>query len=354
MTLIPASLLILSAAVLVTLGGLAMARKPDSRQVPPAGTWPGVALVVPAAGAGAELPEAAAALLSQDYPFYRLIFVTRDGGDPATGIIRKAVGRDPRARHVLSGKAFGCGQKNHNLLRGVEAALEENPEILAFCDSTRIAPPHWLRALVAPVAFGEVEVSSGYHHVLPLDGRLSALGHAFSVLLLYLTKGFSLLNQPWGGGTAIRMETFERLKVTDVWARNIVDDVSLAAILNKARIRVGLSRGAWATTPLEGETMGSWIRWLFRQWFYLKVCFPLAWAAAGVYCHLFSGMLVLALFAAFGGSPGGAPPRRAGPSSLFSGPLPSSCGPCTRGREAGFSGSGPGFSRSRRHPWPIS
>lgn len=295
-------LCLLSAACLVAVGGTSIRRKPSIHEIPST-AWPDVGVVVPAAGAAPQLPAAISSLLSQDYPSFRLVLVTRDREDPASAVLTEILGNRAGTKHVLSGMASGCGQKNHNLLRGL-AALEPRPPILVFCDSTRTAPPQWLKALVAPVVRGEVEVTSGYHHGIPRDKRFSTLGHAFSILVLYLTKGIPFLNQPWGGGTAIRRETFERLGVEQIWSRNIVDDVSLAALLKENRLRVGLSSGAHMATPLKGETVGSWVQWLIRQWFYLKVCLPGSWLAAGSACYLFSGVLALAVFGVLGAIPG--------------------------------------------------
>jgi cellulose synthase/poly-beta-1,6-N-acetylglucosamine synthase-like glycosyltransferase len=301
--LILMGLCLLGAASLVAAGGRTIRRGVFDGMTPSIGSWPDVALVVPAAGAAPELPKVVQSLLCQDYSTFQTVFVTRDAADPATDMIRETARDHPGVKHVLSGKASGCGQKNHNLLQGL-AALRDKPEILVFCDSTRIAPPSWLKALVAPVVRGEVEITSGYHHVVPRDNRFSTLGHALSVLILYLTKGIPFLNQPWGGGTAVRRETFECLGVEQIWSRNVVDDVSLAALLKRERIKVGLSTGASMATPLKGETMGSWLHWLIRQWFYLKVCMPGSWLAAGLTCYLFSAILVLAAVGALGVIPG--------------------------------------------------
>lgn len=277
--------LLLACALLWISGAKVIRPNPQEAAAPGAGGPPRVGLVVPAAGNPPALSSAALSLLSQDYPSYEVVFVTRDPEDPASSVIREVVDGRPGARLVFAGPTSRCGQKNRNLLRGLDA-LGVRPEILVFCDATRTAPSHWLRSLVAPLIRGEFEVTSGYHHVLPSDARLPTLGHAMSVLVLYLTKGVPFLNQPWGGGTAIRRRTFERLGAREVWARNVVDDVSLAALLKRNRVPAGTSPGAWVVTPLAGETVGSWTRWLFRQWFYLKVCLPGSWLAAGAACHL--------------------------------------------------------------------
>jgi len=265
---------------------------------PPPGGWPRLALVVPVAGSPPGLAERLKALLRQDYPDYQVIFATRDTQDPATGIIASLIWGNPRARLVMAGPARHCGQKNFNLLAGVRLAGQD-PEILAFCDSNQKAPPDFLRRLAAPVARGDALVTSGYHHIIPEDDRLATWGRAVSVLTLYHTKAVTWLNQPWGGATAIRRDLFYSLNVDKLWAETVVDDVSLAALLIRAQVPVGLSRGADLATPVLGETLASWQSWLFRQWIYLKYYLPGSWLAAGVLLYLLAALTLASIFRLF-------------------------------------------------------
>ncbi len=233
-------LVLLALLVLIVRGGGLLRKQTRTGRAPHPGK---VRCIVPAAGAGRYLAASIRSLLGQDYPDYEIVFVTDSLRDPASAIIRNEIARAPHARLVHSGRASKCAQKNHNLLRGLQE-LPADSEIVVFCDSTRIARPDWLTNLVAPVASGEAALTSGYHHALPLDGRLATLGRACSVLLLFLTKGFSNLNQPWGGATAARATDLERLEVPALWARKVVDDVSLAAHLSRRRIRTALSTRA--------------------------------------------------------------------------------------------------------------
>jgi ceramide glucosyltransferase len=283
-----AALVLLAFAALVRAGSRVLAPKAWPGEPDPPSGWPRLALIVPVAGAPPGLAERLLALLQQDYPDYQVIFATRDRQDPATGIIAALIWGKPRARLVAAGPARHCGQKNYNLLAGVRLAGEA-PEILAFCDSNQKAPPDFLRRLAAPVARGDAAVTSGYHHIIPGDNRLATWGRAVSVLTLYLTKAVPWLNQPWGGATAIRRDLFTALKVDRLWAETVVDDVSLAARLVRARVPVALSLGADLATPLSGETFASWESWLFRQWIYLKYYLPGSWLAAGVLLYLLTG-----------------------------------------------------------------
>lgn len=254
--------------------------------------WPRLALIVPVAGSPPGLAARLEALLHQDYPDYQVIFATRDRQDPATGIIASLIRGKSRARLVVAGPARQCGQKNYNLLAGVRLA-GETPEILAFCDSNQKAPADFLRRLAAPVARGEAQVASGYHHIIPGDNRLATWGRAVSVLTLYHTKALPWLNQPWGGATAIHRELFTALRVDRLWAETVVDDVSLAALLLRARVSVGLSKGADLATPVTGENLASWQSWLFRQWIYLKYYLPGSWLAAGVLLYLIAALTLM-------------------------------------------------------------
>jgi cellulose synthase/poly-beta-1,6-N-acetylglucosamine synthase-like glycosyltransferase len=294
---IPAAmaLMLFGLAMLIFVGGRPLRSAAAAAEVDRMrGLWPRLALLVPVTGAAAGLEGRLQALLRQDYPDYEVVFTTRDAQDPATAVILSLIPHNPRARHVVAGPARSCGQKNHNLLAAVKL-VGQTPEILVFCDSNQEAPPEWLRELTAPLAAGKAGVSSGYHHVIAANFGVAALGRAVTVLTLYLGKGFRRLNQAWGGATAIRRSLFEALAVAPLWAENVVDDVSLAALLLRAGIKVGLTRGASLITPLEGVTLKGWSRWLTRQWLYLKFCLPLTWLGAGLLVHLLLALVLLAL-----------------------------------------------------------
>uniref|UniRef100_A0A7V4LCV4 Glycosyltransferase n=1 Tax=Desulfobacca acetoxidans TaxID=60893 RepID=A0A7V4LCV4_9BACT len=293
--------LIMSGAMAVVLLGFGALVRAGQRGLTPQAPaaikeperWPRVAWIVPVTGAPPGLGERLATLLSQDYPHYQMIFAVRDLEDAATPGLARFIRKHPRARLVLAGPARTCGQKNANLLAGVKLAGEA-PEILVFSDANQMAPPHFLRRLVAPLARGKAEVASGYHHLIPADHRLATLGRAVTVLTLYLTKTIPRLNQPWGGATAIRRDTFYGLEVPRLWGETVVDDVSLAARLVRAGTPVALSPGAALATPAAGETLKSWQSWLFRQWLYLKYYLPGSWLAAGLFLYLTAALTLLA------------------------------------------------------------
>lgn len=287
-------LLLLGFSGLILVGGRTLRPTTEERREARPQQWPPVALIVPVTGAAANLRDNLRSLLTQDYPDYQVVFSTKDLADPATQVIAALIPEYPWARLVVSGPAVSCGQKNHNLLAGLQAAGEA-AEILAFCDATRQAPPTWLKGLVLPIVQGQEKVVSGYHHVIPQFQGLPVWGRAITVLFLYLTKGFSRLNQTWGGATAISRRLFEDLQVARLWAHNVVDDVSLAALLQEKGLRVGLAAGESLITPIAHDTLATWRDWLIRQWIYLKFCMPGSWLAVGLMFYLLAGLVLLSV-----------------------------------------------------------
>jgi cellulose synthase/poly-beta-1,6-N-acetylglucosamine synthase-like glycosyltransferase len=224
-------------------------------------------------------------LLAQSYPNYEAIFVTCNSNDPAVQIVNRVIHTKRNARHIVSGAASRCSQKNHNLLAGL-AGLDPSIEILVFCDSTHWAPERFLEDLVSPIVSGKAVMTTGYHRVVPGDCRLPTLGMLVSVMAIHLMQGLEFITQPWGGATAISRRTFEENGINALWAENVVDDVSMCSHLAKAGIKVRPVSAACLLTPVEGVTFRAWYKWFKRQFFFLKVCQPATWAAFAIAAYL--------------------------------------------------------------------
>jgi cellulose synthase/poly-beta-1,6-N-acetylglucosamine synthase-like glycosyltransferase len=232
-------------------------------------------------------------LLDQDYPNYETFFVTRDMEDPASATIQELLSDGKNARHIISGPAIGCGQKNHNLLAGV-AAIVPSVEILVFCDSSHQAPASLLSDLIRPIAESDTVMTTGFHRVTPGDFRLATLGMLWTVLGIHLLQGITIFTQPWGGAMAIRRKVFETHGVDRLWARTVVDDFSMGPYLRKEGIRCKPVSKACLITPLAGQKLYEWNTWLTRQLLYMKFYTPGSWLAAALAAYLLVGPIILA------------------------------------------------------------
>jgi len=265
----------------------------------PAGA-PEAVVIIPVTGDTPGIKGCLESLLDQDYPSYEVIFVTRDTEDPAAAIIQGLLSNRNNARHITSGPAAHCGQKNHNLLAGI-AASKPSAEILAFCDSSHQAQPTFLSDLLKPIVAGDAVLTTGFHRIVPGDFRLATLGMLWSVLGIHLLQGIALFTQPWGGAMAIRRTVFESHRVDRLWGATVVDDFSMGPYLRKVGIRCKTVPFACLSTPLSGKSLHEWNLWLTRQLLYLKFYTPGAWLGASLAAYLLIAPMILAAVAIIGG-----------------------------------------------------
>ena len=239
-------------------------------------------------------------LLNQPYPNYEAVLVTRDLEDPATPLVRALLARHPHSRHIVSGPAAGCSQKNHNILAGV-GALDDSVEILVFCDSTPPGPARLSPESPAPLVTGAASLTSGFHRIIPGDARVPTLGMLQTVLTLHLLHGFAFIALPWGGATAMLRSVFHDYGIAGVLGTKVLDDFPLGQRLLRFGIRTTPVATAILDTHLTGQTMDGWNTWLTRQLLYLKYCLPSVWLASALVVWVLAGPIVLAVLAGLGG-----------------------------------------------------
>ncbi|EFL52644.1 conserved hypothetical protein [Solidesulfovibrio fructosivorans JJ]] len=238
-------------------------------------TCPRLAVIVPVTGDHPGMREAVASLLDQDYPDFTAIFVTATADDPAVSLVKGVAGNDPRLLMVVAGPATRCGQKNHNILAGIRAAA--TAELFVFCDSSHVADRHFLTNLAAPIIRGDAPMTSGFHKIVPGDGKTGTIGMATTCMALHLLQPIRAITQPWGGAMAISRQAFDRFGLRELWGKNIVDDFSMGPHLHRFGVAAWPVAAACLETPMAGVPLSRWDDWLTRQLLYLKFCIPPGW-----------------------------------------------------------------------------
>jgi cellulose synthase/poly-beta-1,6-N-acetylglucosamine synthase-like glycosyltransferase len=201
--------------------------------------YPFVSVIAPGRGVEPGLAENLRALLTQEYPLYEVLFVFDRSDDPAIKIVEQLRASSGVAtRIVISGAATDSGQKVHNL-RVAVTHVDAQCEVLVFVDTDARPGKNWLAQLVAPLADDTLGASTGYRWFVPIDGgvasRLRSVWNASiaSALGADTTKNFC-----WGGSTAIRRATFERLGISERWRGTVSDDFTITRVLKKAKLPV--------------------------------------------------------------------------------------------------------------------
>jgi len=286
---------------------------------PPAAYAPFAAVFVPCRGLDQGLRENFAALFAQDYPAYELVFVSDRGDDPALALAEEvgrehagdAVGGVARVSFVLAGRAAESGQKVHNLLAAVRRASPRS-EVFVFVDTDARPQPGWLSSLVAPLADGAVGAATGYRWFVPERGGLAShLRAVWNASIASALGENGMRNFCWGGSTALRRETFERLSMAARWRGTLSDDFALTRALHSERLPVRFVP-ACLTASVEDCSLGELFEFTTRQLKITRVYAPHLWLVV-----LVSNLLFVAAF--WGGLSVAA--ARAAAGLGFAGPL---------------------------------
>jgi ceramide glucosyltransferase len=208
---------------------LKMARKHAAR-----GTnfyTPRVALICPVKGMEEDLEPNLLSLTQFDYPQYEIFFAIATADDPAYRVLERIIAASKRPAHIVrAGRTLDCSDKVHNLTAAV-AEIGEQFEVLVFADSDGRPPRAWLTRLVAPLREGSIGAVTTFRWLLPKRaGFWSGLAAAWNAsAATYL--GEHKRNFCWGGGTAIKRERFEALRIKEAWRGAASDDYVLTRAL---------------------------------------------------------------------------------------------------------------------------
>ena len=269
----------------------AYVRRETSRALPD--FCPFVSVIAPTRGLEPGFAENVRPLFDQNYPRYEVLFVFDDADDRSLQVIREMGGRS-----VISGSAKGTGQKVHNLIAAV-SEIDPQSEVLVFVDTDARPDTDWLRKLVAPLSDTNLGASSGYRWFIPECGglatRLRGVWNASIASALGQDTG---KNFCWGGSTAIRRSTFERLNVAERWAGTVSDDFTLTRVLKEAKLPIHFTPNC--LVPSVGDCdFRELLEFTTRQIKITRVYASQLWLplmlGSGLFTLVFFGGIVLAL-----------------------------------------------------------
>ncbi|WOJ90540.1 glycosyltransferase family 2 protein [Methylocapsa polymorpha] len=215
------------------------------------GRTPRAVVVAPIKNASALSREFLRRLRSQAYPDYRIIAAVESESDPAFSLLSESA-REPGATIVtiVAGPVERGGQKVWNLLAAL-AAIKADDEIVVFTDADTLPTPEWLARLVSALTDAGYDAVTGYRWMIPTDGRLSsAIVAAANASIVTLPRIPAIINLCWGGTTALRRETLERIRVADYWRGAISDDLQMTRALGAAGCAIFSPRQSLLLSPI--------------------------------------------------------------------------------------------------------
>jgi hypothetical protein len=232
------------------------------RKIPGEPGFP-VNVIVPCKGANPDLEENLRAYASQDYPDYRVTFVTNTPQDEANAAIASVGQGNPRVRHLVAGLSSTCASKVYAEIVAVES--DPNAEVFLFGDSDMRPEPAWAREMVRPLLDSRVSITTS-HRWVTSDAR--GLAPSLYTILsgfycMYLAVPF--LAFVWGGAFAISRKAYEEMGVAELWSTTASDDLALSKRMADHRVKpVFVPRGV-ARSRETFHSLGALMRWYNRQ-----------------------------------------------------------------------------------------
>ncbi len=290
--------------VLSLRGGLRFAayvRRETARPLPDYA--PFASVIAPCRGLEEGLRENIAALFQQSYPNYEIIFVTDRTGDLSLSVVEEIIKAESgseraSARVVIAGEARDCGQKVHNLRLAV-AEVDPRSVVLVFVDTDARPQPGWLQSLVAPLANKEIGAATGYRWFIPFHGGLaSQLRSVWNASIASALGERQDKNFCWGGSTAIRRSTFDKLQITERWRGTVSDDFTMTRVLQEAKLPIHFVP-ACLIASLGDCTAGELLEFTNRQLKITRVYAPHLWKplliGSCLFCAVFFGGVALVI-----------------------------------------------------------
>ena len=197
---------------------------------------PFVSVIAPSRGLEPGLADNLRPLLEQEYARYEVLFVFDRADDPAIQVVGHGSSRI--ARTIIAGAATDSGQKVHNL-RVAVTEIDPQSEVLVFVDTDARPAKDWLKCLVAPLADERIGASTGYRWFVTSSGGIaSRLRGVWNASVASALGSDTAKNFCWGGSTAIRRTTFEKLNVSERWRGTVSDDFTITRVLKEAKLPI--------------------------------------------------------------------------------------------------------------------
>jgi len=255
---------------------------------------PFATIVAPCKGLEDGLEENLVALFEQEYPSFEVIFVVDDSEDGSIAVIEKVAGKDIKTKLVVAPKATESSQKVENLREAVLHANEQS-EVFVFVDSDARPSKYWLRSLVAPLEDVTIGATTGYRWFISRRPTFaSELRNIWNASIASALGPDTKDNFCWGGSTAIRRETFERLDVREKWRGTLSDDLTVTRVIKDAGMKVKFV--PQALTPSIGNcTFSEMLEFTTRQMRVTRVYAQRFW----VMSFLGSGLFCIVMTTAF-------------------------------------------------------
>ncbi len=255
---------------------------------------PRAVVLLPVRGTDDGFDENVRAILSQEYPRYRLVVIPDRADDPAALRVLELARERPQVPvELVVADAAGMGGKV-NALRTALARIAPEDEVVVFADADIRPGSDWLRQLVQPLADVTVGASTGFRWYIPPRPTFWSLvrseWNAVSANVLFDGRR----NYTWGGSSAIRVEHLPRLGLEERWREVLSDDLVVTDAVRSAGLRIAYAPAALVAT-VEDADRAACVEWCLRQMMMATLYLPVVRRYAAAAFSVFNGAVLLGI-----------------------------------------------------------
>ncbi len=227
-------------------------------------TLPKSAVILALRGPDPQLVDTLHALMSQQYPAFRVYVVVDNEQDPVLkDVLAVQEGCDSRliSVSVLKNPSRSCSLKCSSLIQAVHE-LDSDIEIVAFIDGDAVPHKTWLLELVLPLVKGEAEVSGGNRWYFPPNAGPGTMARYFWNAA-YLT-GMHAQGTPWAGTMAFYRKTIAQIGLLEAWSNAMSVDATLHRCMRAHGLRFKMVESLIMPNR-EEISLTEFHRWVTRQ-----------------------------------------------------------------------------------------
>lgn len=225
---------------------------------------PDAAVVLCLRGGDPFLHRCVDALLKQDYPRYRIIFVVDHKEDPALPILREALTQHAGGDYeiqFLNNPGGTCSLKCASIIQAYRS-LPDSVEILAQLDADTIPHPSWLRELATGLSEESIAAVTGNRWYSPdHPSRGAMVRHVWNAAAIVQMTWYKIA---WGGTLAIKMSAIRQANLDERWGNALCEDTMLTHQLSRIGMRVAF-QPSLIMVNREDCNLPSFIPWVARQ-----------------------------------------------------------------------------------------
>lgn len=233
-----------------------------------------VAVIVPCKGDGDPgFGENLLSIICQEYAGpAQFIFCVESNTDSALLVLNRLKRQFAQVEVCVAGLATTSGQKNLNIIKGMEQA--GRADIFLFADAD--IQPHrtWLQEMIAPFAEPQVGAVTGCFRRVPALANFRLGNYLAGLFGAGIVTGMTsdVIAGLWGGSLAIRRSVVEQLGLRERLATEIVDDIAIMHALHQTQMVRRFVPSCTLKSYCDMSAPAS-IEWLVRQFQFSQIYF---------------------------------------------------------------------------------